>query len=1494
MSKPLRILILEDRPADAELVTRELRKAGIEFVAKNVTTEHAFLAELRDSAPQLILADYSLPGYDGMSALASAQERCPETPFIFVSGSLGEEKAIETLHRGATDYVLKQRLARLGPAVNRALRERQQIRKGQQAEKQQHEAENRYRALFEQSPDGIVILDPETARPLEFNAAAHRQLGYSREEFAQLSLADIEANETPEQTRAAIAGVRQEGRRDFETRHRTRDGQIRHVHVTAQVVEVSGGSVYRCIWRDITERKQVEATLRQREEYFRALTERATDVTSLFNADGTIRYESPSVEQVLGYGPDELVGRSGFDLIHPEDRAHAQRALAESLATPGSSNRIEVRFRHKDGSWRVLEATTRNLLDDPNVRGIVINSRDITERKQLEEAFRESSQFNRQIVTHAQEGIVVYGRDLKYQVWNPFMERLTGRPAAEVLGKRPDELFPSLRQTGLPTAIEKTLAGEPTSPIDIHVEGLPPGTCSWTSQTNGPLRNAAGEIIGVIGTVRDMTERKRAESRTAGFASLGQRLSTAKTAKEAGEIIVDVADELLGWDACVFNLYSAAENRVSHLLTIDIIDGRRTECQPRHPYPPPADVTKRTIEQGGQLILRDRPKVMRPENVPFGDETRSSASLMFVPVRHGTEVVGILSIQSYTPRAYDAYSLETLQALADHGGGALERLRAQEALAESEATFRSVWERSIDGMRLTDKEGRIIAVNEAFCRLVKLPRQKLEGQIFSAAYHGHGPGETIEVYQEHFASGDIVPRLTARARLWNGEETDLEISNSFIELGRRGKLLLSILRDVSERKGAELRIEAFSKLGQQLSATKSVREAAGIISEVAGELLGWDACLFSLCLPSRDLLSNVLQMDTVDGRRVEFSPGYNPPSTLARRAIEAGGQLILKENAGEMLPDSRPFGDSTRPSASIMYVPIRKAAEVVGVMSIQSYTPGAYDERSLETLQALADHCGGAIDRLRVEEAWQTTQERLGHLLTQSPAVIYSLKTDGKTTEPAWVSDNVEQLLGYTIAECHGPEGLFDQLHPQHQQGVIDGLIQLLAKKQLARDHRVRHKNGQYRWVRDEQRLVCDAAGAPVEIVGSWVDITERKALEEQLRQSQKMDAVGQLAGGVAHDFNNMLAVIRGNAELLLMDEGQHTAETREGLQHVVEASERAANLTRQLLAFSRKQVLQPQPLVLNEVIANLTKMLNRIIGENIDLQCHYAATLPHVQADTGMMEQVILNLVVNARDAMPEGGRMRVATEQLRLDDAHARVNPEARAGEFACLLVSDTGTGIAPEILSRIFEPFFTTKEVGKGTGLGLATVYGIVKQHEGWIEVSSQLGEGSTFKVFLPAISTPARLAAAADAEAEIRGGTETILLVEDDHAVRMTTRRVLESKGYAIQEATSAREALEVWQNHATEIALLLTDIIMPEQMTGRDLAERLWGQRPGLKVIFMSGYSAEVLGKNTDYIQRTNSRFLQKPCSSRVLLETVRQCLDEKESAAAPNESGSAI
>ena len=387
---------------------------------------------------------------------------------------------------------------------------------------------------------------------------------------------------------------------------------------------------------------------------------------------------------------------------------------------------------------------------------------------------------------------------------------------------------------------------------------------------------------------------------------------------------------------------------------------------------------------------------------------------------------------------------------------------------------------------------------------------------------------------------------------------------------------------------------------------------------------------------------------------------------------------------------------------------------------------------------------------------------------------------------------------------------------------------------------------------------------------------------EEKLRQAQKMEAIGQLAGGVAHDFSNLLCVIRGNTELVLMDPEQLNAEARECLKAVAAASERAASLTQQLLAFGRKQVMQSRAVNLNEVIGNLTKMLVRVIAESIRLQRNYANRSAVVQADVGMIEQVIINLVVNARDAMPKGGDLTISTERVAFDERQAMEGSERRPGEFICLSVQDTGTGIAPEHMQRLFEPFFTTKEAGKGTGLGLATVYGIVKQHQGWVEVTSQVGTGTTFKVFLPAIGEGEKGVAAKPVETKVRGGSETILLVEDDEQVRLLSARVLENAGYQVLQATSGKAALDVWRENASKVELLLTDLIMPDGLTGHELAEQLSKNKPDLKVILASGYGREVAGKDTAFFVRRKMAFLPKPYTVRALLQTVRQSLDGEE------------
>jgi signal transduction histidine kinase/ActR/RegA family two-component response regulator/HAMP domain-containing protein len=438
------------------------------------------------------------------------------------------------------------------------------------------------------------------------------------------------------------------------------------------------------------------------------------------------------------------------------------------------------------------------------------------------------------------------------------------------------------------------------------------------------------------------------------------------------------------------------------------------------------------------------------------------------------------------------------------------------------------------------------------------------------------------------------------------------------------------------------------------------------------------------------------------------------------------------------------------------------------------------------------------------------------------------------------------------------------------EHGVVSGVTVAIPTREESFGVMGVHTARRRKFTGDETQFLIAVAGC----IGMAADHLN---LEGQLRQSQKMESVGQLAAGVAHDFNNMLTIIQGHSSALLAKPSL-PPEMLDPVQAVFFAAERAAGLTRQLLMFSRKNVMQSRLLDLRETVGNMTKLLGRLLGETIALEFQAPAVLPSVQGDPGMIEQVVMNLAVNARDAMPGGGTLTIGIEPMAIDAAYAERRPDARAGDFLRLRVADTGTGMDSATLGRIFEPFFTTKEIGKGTGLGLATVYGIVKQHEGWIEVNSKPGKGATFDVFFPASEQPVAPAKKESApNAPLTGGTETILIVEDEAILREMARDILKDCGYHLLEASTGKEALNVWRDSASKIDLLLTDMVMPDGISGVDLAEQLLVDRPDLKIIFTSGYtSAEI---SAELLSRSQALFLQKPYSHTTLARAVRDCLD---------------
>jgi len=497
-------------------------------------------------------------------------------------------------------------------------------------------------------------------------------------------------------------------------------------------------------------------------------------------------------------------------------------------------------------------------------------------------------------------------------------------------------------------------------------------------------------------------------------------------------------------------------------------------------------------------------------------------------------------------------------------------------------------------------------------------------------------------------------------------------------------------------------------------------------------------------------------------------------------------------------------------------------------------------------------------------------QEKLFRLITENAGdMIAVMDSDGNRV---YASPSFEKVLGYSNSELLGPA--LDYIHPDDRT-LVDEAATEARQTGFGRriEYRMRHKDGTWRYLESMASAIRNEQSQVEKLVVVNRDITARRRLEEQFRQAQKMEAVGRLSGGIAHDFNNLLGVIIGYAEVL---EERIPAADREAVSEILKAGQRAAALTKQLLAFSRQQVLEPRVLDLNHVIADTENMLRRLVGEDIYLVTRLEPQLGAVKADPGQIGQILMNLVVNARDAMPEGGELRIETTNVQMDEAFVRRYAyPVKTGSYAQLSVSDTGVGMDPETQARIFEPFFTTKGKDAGTGLGLATVYGVVKQSGGYIEAISEPGRGTTFKICLPRVDEAVTPVRALEPGVRLEGN-ETILLVEDEVALRTLAQQVLTSLGYQVLEAARGSEALAL-AKRVSKIDVLLTDVVMPD-MNGRAVAQQLLTSHPEIKVVYMSGYTGQAVGNHG--ISHPDGAFLPKPFTREILAGKIRQALKQ--------------
>ena len=803
-----------------------------------------------------------------------------------------------------------------------------------------------------------------------------------------------------------------------------------------------------------------------------------------------------------------------------------------------------------------------------------------------------------------------------------------------------------------------------------------------------------------------------------------------------------------------------------------------------------------------------------------------------------------------------------------------DRFEAEAELRRSEEQYRRLFERNLAGV-FTSQSGHLIDCNDSFAHIFGY--ESREQMIAAGDFNPYYSPQQRTDYIAKLKKERTLTNLEFRLRKRDGSEVWV-LENVMLEDDSL-ETILGTLIDITERKRSERLQAALYRISDCLNSVVDLDQLYPALHSIIGELMYARNIYIALFDQSSERLHFPYFIDEHDSTPVGRKLGKG----LTEYVLRSGKPLLADLNRIRELEEQNEIEALGPDCIDWLGVPLRHGNQAFGVIALQSYDPKTrHNEHDREILTYVSQHISAALLRKQHEEALRRSEARHRSLVESAVYGMYHSSLDGKFLD---VNPALVKMLGYSSAEELMAVDMARDIYLDSDQraAVIHAYRESGCLESC--ELRWKRKDGRPITVRLSGNVFKDEHGETLGFEMIAEDVSERRALEEQLRQSQKMEAIGRLAGGIAHDFNNLLTVIKGYSELML-DELGDADPLQSEVDEIKKAADRAASLTRQLLAFSRQQVLAPKVLDLNSVVGNMDKLLRRLLGEDIDLFTVLEPGLARVKADPGQVEQVIMNLAVNARDAMPHGGKLTVETANVDLDENYTRDHVSVKPGSYVMIAVTDTGTGMTEKVKSRIFEPFFTTKEIGKGTGLGLSTVYGIIKQSGGYIWVYSEMGIGSTFKVYLPSVEAPVELPTNLQQPAP-RRGSETVLLVEDEDGVRALMRQVLHRHGYNVLESRHGGEALLMCERHSGKIDLLLTDVVL-EQMSGRELAERLLKVRPEMKVLYVSGYADDAIVHHG--VLNAGAAFLQKPFTTEALARKIRYVLDAPEQLAAARQN----
>ena len=950
----------------------------------------------------------------------------------------------------------------------------------------------------------------------------------------------------------------------------------------------------------------------------------------------------------------------------------------------------------------------------------------------------------------------------------------------------------------------------------------------------------AGRAVGRVWSFRDVTARRRAEQVQHAAFRISQATLVAGNLYELLHRLHEIVGELMP----AKNFYVALVDRVNRRLAFPyFVDERDPDSASKVMGRGLTEYVIRageallaTPEVHDDLIRRGEAELIGPPSIDW----------LGVPLRVRDEIIGAIVVQSYEPGVrYREAEKDLLTYVSSHVALAVERQRADELRRDQSGMLQRVVDHIPVMLAFVEEQGRITWGNREWSRVLGYTVEEARTTDVLAELYPD-PAERARVYES----------IGAPAGVWSDFRTRLRdgrmIETTWANVPLPGGGYLAIGLDVTERRRAD---QAVHESRQLLHAVVEGSLDAVFAKDRDGRYLFMNSVAASVLRKGPDEIVGLTDEDLFPAHVARTF------AEVDRRILDTGDLVVFEDTDAAWggrhtflitkgplrLADGRIVGVF----GVARDISDRKAAEVALSESEDRYR--RFIEQSTEGVSRLEFEPGIPVTLPEEEQVDLLYERGIIAECNDAMARMYGF-------------NRAAELVGTRLEQTHDPR---EPRNREELRAFVRSGYRLVDSetRELDRHGRVRvFLNNSVGFVEDE-RLV--------RIWGSQRDVTEQRRLEEQFRQAQKMEAVGQLAGGIAHDFNNILTAILGTCQLL---EREMPGETRslQDVREIRKAALRAADLTRQLLAYSRRQVLAPKVLDLNVVVSGLDTMLRRVLGEDVELITTLATGLGMVRADPGQIEQVILNLVVNARDAMPEGGRLTIATSNLKLDATAALDLPGAAPGAYVALEVTDSGTGMPPEVRGHLFEPFFTTKEVGKGTGLGLATVYGIVKQSSGFISVTTEVGQGTSFRIHLPRVAAEASRAAPQPSAPGPLSGTETVLLAEDEDAVRQLCQRSLEREGYTVLAAVDGREALSRGEQHHGIIHLLVTDVVMPG-IGGRELAQRLCRLRPGLRVLFMSGYPGEAVVQPGG--MAAGVPFLQKPFMPEELVRKAREVLD---------------